>query len=292
MTTRDRATELYTQFSGDVIKLLKCARHTGKPVIVAHRGGFAPGFPENALASFERTIANAPVMLEIDIVSSADGVDFLHHDKYLQRTTSGIGLVANADWETIRHLKMRDNAQTITDYTPASFSDALAILRGRAFLMLDLKTPSSTAKIVNMIKDAGVLPGTIFIAYNYNQAAEIRRSSDEALIALGASNLEQLRETKISGFFEEPYVALTGAINTSSKILPLLKDTKHYVLGSAYFGQNPPDARLTTDATVPEFETAGPFGYQLVVSNRPLQAAKYMQDRGVHLVKNLCTSID
>ena len=140
---RDRgaSVDLYPAFQGDVRALLDCLKLTRRSVVVAHRGGFAPGVPENSLAALERSIHAASMVLEIDVVSSEDGINFLHHDETLERTTSGRGPVTGATWASISGLRLRDNSGRLTNHRPVSLDVALARLRGRAFIMLDLKAP-------------------------------------------------------------------------------------------------------------------------------------------------------
>lgn len=66
---------------------------SGRPLVFAHRGGCALG-PENTLAAFDLGLAAAADGIELDVHLSADGVPVVHHDRTLERTTSGSGPVA------------------------------------------------------------------------------------------------------------------------------------------------------------------------------------------------------
>jgi len=63
------------------------------PLVSAHRGGAAIGFPENCIATFEHTLRHTWSMLEIDLRYTKDAVLVLNHDTTLDRTTSGTGRV-------------------------------------------------------------------------------------------------------------------------------------------------------------------------------------------------------
>lgn len=282
------AGDLVSYFGGDVSKLLECSRKSKRAVIVAHRGGFAPGFPENSYEAIDRTISSSPTVLEIDVVASRDGVDFLHHDDILDRTTNGSGLVESYDWEDLRKLNLRDNGYGVTPSVPLRFDDFLAEFGDRAFWMLDLKAPTSTPSLVEQVRDANILDATIFIVYNHDQAREVLSVASDAHIALGASSAEQLEKTVSEGLSNKPYVALTGPIDANAEVLPTLKEQGHFVLGGTYIGPNPPDARLSTDANIPEFDRAGEFGYQLIVSNRPQLAYDYLDEKSGVLDLSAC----
>jgi glycerophosphoryl diester phosphodiesterase len=61
-----------------------------RPLVFAHRGGCDLG-PENTIAAFDLGMAAGADGLELDVHLSADGVVVVHHDKTLDRTTSGAG---------------------------------------------------------------------------------------------------------------------------------------------------------------------------------------------------------
>jgi glycerophosphoryl diester phosphodiesterase len=66
----------------------------GRPQVFAHRGGSALR-PENTVAAFDHGLALGADGLEFDIHLSRDGVVVVHHDRTLERTTNGRGLLAD-----------------------------------------------------------------------------------------------------------------------------------------------------------------------------------------------------
>jgi glycerophosphoryl diester phosphodiesterase len=64
-----------------------------RPLVFAHRGGMTLG-PENRLPTFDAGMNAGADGLELDVHLSADGVIVVHHDKTLERTTSGSGPVS------------------------------------------------------------------------------------------------------------------------------------------------------------------------------------------------------
>src|SRR5687767_2784934 len=49
-----------------------CLRQSGRTVVVAHRGGPASGFAENAMPTFGNTLRQVPAFLEVDIARTRD----------------------------------------------------------------------------------------------------------------------------------------------------------------------------------------------------------------------------
>jgi glycerophosphoryl diester phosphodiesterase len=73
------------------------------PLVFAHRGGCALG-PENTLAAFDLGMKAGADGLELDVHLSADGVPVVHHDRTLDRTTSGSGPIAAQTTENLRRV--------------------------------------------------------------------------------------------------------------------------------------------------------------------------------------------
>ena len=283
ISAEHKRTNLYQQVNGSVKSLLLCAKEQKKLVVVAHRGGYAPGFPENALNTLERANHNIPTILEIDIVSSVDGIDYLHHDKTLDRTTTGSGRYDEKEWSEIKALRLRDDGYSVTKQHPVSFDEMLSAMQGKAFLMLDMKDPSSNKSIIEKIVKANMLQSSIFIAYNHQQAKDILTVAPNAMIAVGASSPEQVEGIKESGLDKTPFVALSGAISSDASFIKQLNSEGHFPLGSSFYGEDPADARLFTQANISDFDNASRNGFQMVVSNRPLAAHKYLSENNLAL---------
>jgi glycerophosphoryl diester phosphodiesterase len=83
------------------------ARHpvlAGAPLLIAHRGG-AGLAPENTLAAFRNAVDvwNAD-MVELDVHASADGHCVVIHDPTVDRTTDGVGPVAEMNLADLQKL--------------------------------------------------------------------------------------------------------------------------------------------------------------------------------------------
>jgi glycerophosphoryl diester phosphodiesterase len=71
--------------------------------IIAHRG-HKVGAPEQTMAAFRLAVELGATMLECDVRFTRDGVAVMMHDRLIDRTTSGKGLVAAMDWAQIKDL--------------------------------------------------------------------------------------------------------------------------------------------------------------------------------------------
>jgi glycerophosphoryl diester phosphodiesterase len=71
------------------------------PLVVAHRGSSALE-PEHTLVAYERAIAEGADALECDVRLTRDGHLVLIHDRRIDRTSNGRGLVSTLDLPTLR----------------------------------------------------------------------------------------------------------------------------------------------------------------------------------------------
>jgi len=74
-----------------------------RPLAVAHRG-HSIAYPENTLEAYRKAIELGVEMIECDVNITRDGKLVMLHDKSLDRTTNGTGLVSRVAWENIQKL--------------------------------------------------------------------------------------------------------------------------------------------------------------------------------------------
>lgn len=79
------------------------ADSTGTIRITAHRGAMAY-FPENSLKAFGAAVDAGADEIELDVHASRDGVLVVNHDRALDRTTNGSGLIASKRWAELTQL--------------------------------------------------------------------------------------------------------------------------------------------------------------------------------------------
>ena len=115
----------------------------GDVIVVAHRGCWSGGAPENSLAAIARCIEIGADMVEIDVAVTRDGTPILMHDETLDRTTEISGSLADLDWAAIRGVRLRERAggpeAALTDETIPLLRDALELTRDNVLVNLDVK---------------------------------------------------------------------------------------------------------------------------------------------------------
>lgn len=90
MDARVEARGLRLEWVGVITSLLSLSR----PVVIAHRGG-SKLRPENSMIAFDHAVALGVDALECDVHLSRDDQPVVIHDFTLERTTDGVGIVAD-----------------------------------------------------------------------------------------------------------------------------------------------------------------------------------------------------
>lgn len=112
--------------------------------IIAHRG-FTKAAPENTLAAFEAAIAAGADAVELDVHLTKDGHLVVIHDGDVDRTTDGEGPV---DEMTLAQIKALDAgswfAPQFKGERVPTLDEALALIRGRANVVVEIKSRTST----------------------------------------------------------------------------------------------------------------------------------------------------
>ena len=191
--------------------LFDCLREEGGVVIAAHRGGPAPGYPENALETMQRALDVSTPVMEIDVAESQDGVLFLMHDRSLRRTTGYDGQVASTNWSVISGLKLRDNDMKFTEFSPPKLTDVLLWAKQNgAIVELDRKETTSFRNIISAVRAAGAENNVILISYNDEQAAEIARLAPDLMLTASARGGRDINKLEALGIDPKNLIAWTG----------------------------------------------------------------------------------
>jgi glycerophosphoryl diester phosphodiesterase len=101
----------------------------------AHRGLHGPGRVENSPAAFRAAI-RAGHGIELDVQASGDGEAIVFHDYDLERLTGAEGRLADMAADAITAVRLSGNDEAIP-----TLPEALALIGGRAPLLIELKSP-------------------------------------------------------------------------------------------------------------------------------------------------------
>ena len=99
-------------------------RDQSSVIVVAHRGDWR-NFPENSLEAIDNAVRMGVDIVELDVKKTKDGELILMHDRALDRTTTGKGLVSEATLDYIRGLKLKNGCNRRTIHKVPTLEEAL-----------------------------------------------------------------------------------------------------------------------------------------------------------------------
>ena len=108
-------------------------------VISGHRGGMLPGYPENSIEAFKKTLSLLPAYFEIDMRLTKDGVIVLMHDATIDRTTTGKGKVSDYTYAELQKFFLKDRHGNVTTCKIPTLEEVLEWGAGKTIFQLDNK---------------------------------------------------------------------------------------------------------------------------------------------------------
>lgn len=218
-----RASENYRSFI-DADALGAYLRYDGPagPMVSAHRGGPERAYPENALATFERTMRHSPAFVECDIRVSQDGELVMVHDSTLERTTTGTGYVASHTMQQLRGLLLKDDYGVITPFRIPTLDEALSWSEARTVLMLDIKKGIPAADVIRQIRKHEASNRVVLIMYTYEQLDEYLKLAPGFVYSVPAVTDEDVDALEASGLSLDRAIGWLGVGEFDPAILDRL----------------------------------------------------------------------
>ncbi|MGQ7249420.1 glycerophosphodiester phosphodiesterase family protein [Halomonas sp. V046] len=107
--------------------------------VIAHRGSSQVA-PENSLSAIRQALSDGADQVEIDVRLSADGTPVLSHDASLSRLAGDNRRIAEVNWAALADVDIGSSfGHAFAGEGLASLAEALAAVRGRAGLVIELK---------------------------------------------------------------------------------------------------------------------------------------------------------
>ncbi len=147
---------------------------------VAHRG-YSSAYPENTALAFEQAIAAGAEYIETDARLSRDGRIICSHDPDLKRIAGQALAIADLDLSDIKAIRLPQGQFVQT------LEEVLAIARGRARVMLDVKITSGRMleAILGALHATGMVEFAIYgVRTPEHMHAVARNCSRIALLAM------------------------------------------------------------------------------------------------------------
>jgi glycerophosphoryl diester phosphodiesterase len=145
-----------------------------KCLVVAHRG-FSAVAPENTLAAAARAIESGADGDECDVQATKDGELVLMHDDKLDRTTNGKGKLSD---RTLAELKELDagswkDPRYANERIPTLAEWLAKHKNTNCEPVIEIKADGITRKVVETIREAGMIDRAVVIAFDSNVIKEV-----------------------------------------------------------------------------------------------------------------------
>ncbi len=197
---------------------------TQTPLVSAHRGGPAAGYPENCLATFEHTLQQTHAIIEFDVQLSRDDSLVVMHDNTLSRTSNGTGKVSDYTFAELRQLRLKDNHGKLTPYTLPTLSEVLQWGKGRTILTVDVKKGLPAQRIVSVIRQHHAQAYALVITYSISQLKEYYQLDSTLSFSTTVENFEQWQQLQESGVPLAQVSAFVGIAQPDPKLYQALHD--------------------------------------------------------------------
>lgn len=265
---------------GDLNGFFDCLEEAGASLVAAHRGGPAPGFPENALETFAHTLAETPALLEIDVAQSSDGVLYLMHDDTLERTTGDDGRVEALSWAQIAALRLKDENGTLTDFAPPRLDTVLAWANARTVLELDIKQSADYAILAETLRRQNAERGVILIAYSLAQAKKLHRLMPEAMVSLPLASHSELNQAVAAGLPADRLLGFTGLDAPDARLFDILEQRRIETIFATLGGRESLDRKMRETGDDGFYAEIAAMGADIIATDRPRAAQAALDAAG------------
>lgn len=265
---------------GDLNRFFECLEDEGATLISAHRGGPAPGYPENAVETMAALLADIPAIMEIDVATSADGVLYLMHDDTLERTTNGSGETGALMWDDIEKLRLEDNGGTKTPYAPSRFDAALRWAEGRTILQIDFKRATRYEDVAAEIIRQGAETRVILIAHSVASAQKLHRLLPETMISLSLNSQSELNRAVASGVPDDRLLGFTGTEDPRPRLFSILNNRDVEVIFGTLGGRDSIDRDIAKTGMEKLYAEIAAAGADIIATDRPREAFTALSEAG------------
>jgi glycerophosphoryl diester phosphodiesterase len=141
---------------------------------VGHRGA-AGHAPENTLASVEKAISLGADLVEVDVQRTSDGHLVIIHDKRVDRTTNGTGVVSEMSLRALRELDAGAGQRIPT------VEELLQTAHGRVGLILELKIKGLAEQVCKSVHLSGFTGQVIYASFMRDEGRSIKEADPRAM---------------------------------------------------------------------------------------------------------------
>jgi len=172
---------------------------------IGHRGAKGHG-QENTLASFQKALELGVDMIELDVCKSVDNIPMVIHDRTVDRTTTGKGLVAEKSAASLQKLGI------------PTLSEVFDLVNDQCEINIEIKNFESVDSVIQLIDSYPFPQDKLLISsFDWNALQEIRLHNNALRIGVLTETDLKLALTFakfIKAYAIHPYYQLLTKDNT------------------------------------------------------------------------------
>jgi glycerophosphoryl diester phosphodiesterase len=132
---------------------------SSKVQVASHRGDWR-NYADNAIEGIESCIRMGVDIVEIDVAKTKDGHLVLMHDRKVDRTTGGKGLVSDFTLAEIQALRLRNGLGRVTGFRVPTLEEAMQAAKGKIIVNID-KGDEYFDEVYSVLKKTGTVEQAI-----------------------------------------------------------------------------------------------------------------------------------
>ncbi len=149
----------------------------GDFLVIAHRGA-SYYEPENTLRAFNKAVEYGSRIIEFDVRRTKDDKLVVIHDKTLDRTTNGKGLVSSKTFDELRSLDAGKGEKI------PLLEEVISNFKNKTKFVIELKEEGMEEQMLSLINNYSVKDDVFFVSFNENCLKKIRLLDSKVLTGL------------------------------------------------------------------------------------------------------------
>jgi glycerophosphoryl diester phosphodiesterase len=252
-----------------LISLFKVSQ-SNYPNISVHRGGKGLlNYPENCLETLQYINDSIAAIYEVDVAQTKDGQLVLLHDKTIDRTTTGTGMVNALTFDELNKFNLVDDYGNATQFKIPLFSEVLKWCEDKnVILTVDIKKSVSQEVVINAIRAAKAEDVSIIITYNVPQATSAYKLAPDLLMSVSARNNDEFERLLAAKIPTENMLAFTGTRLSDASLFNILH-AENIVCMLGTLGNMDKQAKARGDQL---YKTWKDLGADIMATDRPFDA--------------------
>lgn len=160
-------------------------------MVVAHRGAHNH-YPENSIPAIREAVNLGVDIVEIDIRHTKDSAFVLMHDKTIDRTTNGNGLIEDYTLDELKRFRLKNPDGSLSNEQIPTLKDVLKKFNGKTVFDIDIKT-NRFIPVIEIIEKMDAVSSAIILVYDLEKASLLKKRNENFKILLYAKDEKSLK---------------------------------------------------------------------------------------------------